>query len=547
MLSGSKNRAVTVVIGTVLVAIIGGLIGNYFNYQYRIVVAGERERLAVTANYLDMYFNTRLAGLKMLAACPGVKSLKPELAQIDLLAATDVLGLANVGLYDRNSRLITDLWTMPGYGRSPFEQWNYNKNFEVALSGQIAVSDRIVYGSIENAYINILVPITDGSDKVNGVLSAHVPISDISLSVLRESMPENQYIFVIDSSAQVVHHPRLIELYPECSLYKDQFSGMLNNKSGMKEFNSFLDGMDKLFIYTDLYNANWRVIMAMPLNAVYARVLSKSLEDAASFFFLAICFGLLYGVWRQAKRHEREREQLRMERMVCVNQLAAGIAHEIRNPLTAIKGFIQLMARRNDRPPRPEHLEIIVAEIGRIDSLISEFQMLARPPKEPVFEKVNICKLLQDVTFLMEGQLHTKNAAVTVKMPALGCTAVGDISQLKQVFINLLKNAVEAVPNEGRVVVAVGRQQGMMAITIEDNGNGIPAEIIDKLGTPFFTTKEYGTGLGLSVCYSIVQNHGGKITVASQVGQGTTFTVLLPAAGDESVPLTVDEQCSFGI
>ncbi|HWR05977.1 MAG TPA: ATP-binding protein [Sporomusa sp.] len=533
-------------VGTILIAIIGGLIVNYFNYQYRVVVAGERDRLAVAANYLDMYFDTRLAGIKMLAASPGVKSLEPELARSDLLAATDVIGVANFALYDQNSHLITDVGSISGADNSLFEQGNYNKDLKSALSGKIVVSDRIIYGSLENACISMLVPITDGSDRVTGVLSAHVPISEISTSVLQERMPVNQYIFVIDSSAQVIHHPRLLELYPESSSYKNQFSWMLNNNSGMMEFNSFLDGMDKVFIYTDLYNANWRMIMVIPLDALYARVLSKSLEDAASFFFLAICFGLLYGVWRQAKQHEREREQLRMERMVCVNQLAAGIAHEIRNPLTAIKGFIQLMARRNDRPPRPEHLEIIVAEIGRIDSLISEFQMLARPPKEPFFEKVNVCKLLQDVAFLMEGQLHTKNATVTVTLPALGCNVVGDICQLKQVFINLLKNAVEAVPYEGRVIVAIGRQQGMMAITVEDNGNGIPREIIEKLGTPFFTTKDYGTGLGLSVCYSIVQNHGGRIIVDSQVGQGTTFTVLLPS-GDESVLLTVDEQCNFGV
>ena len=546
MLSGSKSKMVPGLVGTILITIIGGLIVNYFNYQYRTVMAGERERLAVAANYLDMYFDTRMAGIRMLAAGPGVRSLDPELARGDLLTAIEVLGVANAAVYDRNRRLIAGTGRISGVGELLPAQ-EHGKDFEAVLAGKVVVSDRIVYGSLDHAYISILVPIRDGSEQVNGILSAHVPLQEITTSVLQEQMPENQYIFVIDSSAQVVHHPRLADVYPESAAYKQQFTCLLNSTSGMMEFNSFLDGMDKVFIYTDLDNANWRMIMVMPLTALHARVLSKSLEDAASFFFLAICFGLLYGVWRQAKRHEREREQLRMERMVCVNQLAAGIAHEIRNPLTAIKGFIQLMARRNDRPPRAEHLDIIVDEIGRIDNLISEFQMLARPPKEPCFEKVNICKLLQDITLLMEGQLHSKNATVTVTLPAMGCTTVGDICQLKQVFINLLKNAVEAVPYEGQVIVAIGRQQGMMAITIEDNGNGIPYEVFEKLGTPFFTTKEYGTGLGLSVCYSIVQNHGGRIIVDSQVGKGTIFTVLLPVTGDESVLLTVDEQCHLGV
>jgi signal transduction histidine kinase len=515
-----------------LVALIAGLIMNYLHCQYRSVLTGERERLAVTANYLDMYFNTQLAGLKILATSLGVKRLEPGQTRRELLAAAEIMGAANIALYDREGRLITDLWTVPGSLRIPIESKNYNDTFQAALSGRIAVSDRIVYENIDNAYICILVPVIDGNDRVNAVLSAYVPIADIAITVLRERMPANQYVFVIDSSAQVIYHPRLVDLYPESASYNDQFSSMLNARSGMQEFNSFLDRVDKLFIYTDLYNANWRLVMVMPLKSVYARVLSKSFEDTASFFFLTICFGLLYGVWRLSERHEREREQLRMERMVCVNQLAAGIAHEIKNPLTSIKGFIQLMARRNDRPPRPEHLEIIVAEIGRIDNLITEFQMLARPPKEPVFEKVDICKLLHDIAFLMEGQLHNKNAALDVKLPTSDCDAFGDVSQLKQVFINLLKNAVEAVPAGGKVVITVGKRQGMMAITVEDNGNGIPQEIIGKLGTPFFTTKENGTGLGLSVCYSIVQSHGGKISVSSQADQGTTFTVLLPSADE---------------
>ncbi|WP_425060377.1 sensor histidine kinase [Sporomusa carbonis] len=532
----------TALIGIALVAIIAGVIINYLNYQYRMVMAAERERLSVAANNLDMYFNARLTGLKLLAADQDIRSLEPKRARKKLLLAADVLDFANVALYDPSGALITDLWTVPGYTQPPFKVHDIEDSFKTALSGRPVVSDRIVCEKIENAYISILLPVLDDSGNVAAVLLACEPISNIAMIVLREHMPENQYFFVMDSSAQIIYHPRLAQFYPEGSLFKDGIGGLLNGKSGIVSFKSFLDGMDKLLIYTDLYYTNWRMVMAIPIKTVYARVLSKSIDEAASFFFVTICFALLYGVWWQGKRHEREREQLRLERMACVNQLAAGIAHEIRNPLTSIQGFIQLMARRADKPPRREHLEIIITEIGRIDKLISEFQMLARPLKEPVFEKVNICKLLNDIAVLMEGQLHSKSVALTLQLPEVGCYTYGDIAQLKQVFINLLKNAVEAVPHGGNITMAVGKYQGMMVVRVEDNGNGIPPEIIDKLGTPFFTTKETGTGLGLSVCYNIIQNHNGQIKVSSQIGKGSVFTVLLPLAEDECCMLPVNNE-----
>ncbi|SMD01151.1 PAS domain-containing sensor histidine kinase [Sporomusa malonica] len=543
--SKSKSAAVTII--TTLVAVVSALIINYFHYQYRSVIASEKEGLTIAANYLDMYFNSRLTGLKFLAASNSVKKLDIDKARHELYIASNVLGFRNLVLYDPQGKEIIGLLTTPANSYNRNNVLINDKSFQTALEGRSVVSDIIIEENIADAYVSLRVPVLDDKGNVAAILSARVPTSDIAAGVPRDYIRERGYVFIMDSNGNIVDHPRLVDVYNEHSVFKEQISNMLSDKAGAVVIKSFLDNVDKLFIYTDTVYNNWRVVVAVPVNIVYGRVLVKSLDEGGNILFFILCLALVYGVWRQNRQHEHEREQLRLERMTCVNQLAAGIAHEIRNPLTSIKGFIQLMARRNDRPPRPEHLEIIVAEIGRIDNLISEFQMLARPPKEPVFEKVNMCKLLQDIAFLMEGQLHDKHAELDIKLPTLGCVAFGDVSQLKQVFINLLKNAVEAVPDKGKVVVAIGRQQGMMAITVEDNGNGIPQEIIDKLGTPFFTTKENGTGLGLSVCYSIVQSHGGKISVSSQTSQGTTFTVLLPAAVDDSVLPTVDHQCTFSV
>ena len=536
LFSKSINRIAMIVIGALLLVTITVLIVNYFNYQYQVVVADERERLRGVADYLDTRFNTRLVGLSLLAAHSDMRSLQPERVQPNLIAAAKALNVVNVALYDYNGSLISECWPVSGQVKSLFSQTDFKREFRSVLLGSLNVSDRMIDKNVEDAYVSLQVPVFDG-EQVIAVLVAFIPISDIALAVLRQDMPERQYICVLDGKGQFIHHPHLKEIFPESPLLKQQMNSLFLNTTGIIDINSPFDGIDKLLIYTDLMNAHWRVATVIPQDVLHIRVLRKAIEDAKSFLWLAVCFGLLYGVWRQARCHEREREQLRLERMICVNQLAAGIAHEIRNPLTSIKGFIQLMARRGDRPVSLEHLEIIISEIGRIDNLISEFQMLSRPLKEPLVEKINVYKLVNDVLLLMEGQFRNKNIAFPPQLPLAGGCILGDADQLKQVFINLVKNALEAVPIGGKVIIVASCQQDMIAVTIENDGDGIAPEIIEKLGTPFFTTKANGTGLGLSVCYSIVQNHGGKIMISSLPGRRTAFTVLLPSPADEAVSM----------
>lgn len=539
LLSKRRNRIAATVVGTLLLITVTSLIYHYFNYQYQVMVAGERDRLTVTADYLDRRFNTCLVGLSLLAAHSDVRSLDPKRVRPNLLAAARALDAVSVALYDYNGRLIVDGGSVPDQAGALFGQSYYTRDFRSLLTGSSKVSERIMLGnSLQNAYVSMQVPVIDDG-QVTAVVAAYIPISDISLTVQRENVSETRYTLVLDGDGQFIHHPRLSEIFPESPLLKQQLKELFVHRKGASEINSPLDGIDKLVIYTDLHNnVHWRIATVIPLNVLHTRILCKALEDAESFLLLAVCLGLLFGVWHQARYHERERGQLRLERMMCVNQLAAGIAHEIRNPLTSIKGFIQLMARHSDKPVSLAHLEIIISEIGRIENLVSEFQMLARPLKEhPLLERVNICKLLSDVRLLMEVQFYNKNIVFDLQLPAAGWFTLGDKSQLKQVFINLVKNALEAAPVGGNVAIKVTRQQGMMAVAVENDGDNIPPEIIEKLGTPFFTTKANGTGLGLSVCYSIIEGHGGKIQISSSAGKRTVFTVMLPIAEDEGLSL----------
>jgi signal transduction histidine kinase len=261
--------------------------------------------------------------------------------------------------------------------------------------------------------------------------------------------------------------------------------------------------------------------------------LKRSINDLISFTLLLIIIALCYRVLKQKQAEKLALENFQLERWSCASQMTASIAHEIRNPLTSIKGFIQLIMRKPDRPAPRSYLEIIASEIERIEKLVTEFQLLSRPIKPAEFVSVDIVMIMRDVVMLMESQALNKKVKLNLeyqfddKLPVLYYVR-GDQAQLKQVLINLLRNAIEAVDEQGHIEVTLTQCSGMIAIKIKDDGVGIPQEVLLKLGTPFYTTKPNGTGLGLSVCFNILESHGGKMEIKSKVGAGTTFTVLLP-------------------
>lgn len=228
------------------------------------------------------------------------------------------------------------------------------------------------------------------------------------------------------------------------------------------------------------------------------------------------------------KRKQTESLLQKSEKLAVVGQLAAGIAHEIRNPLTSIKGFIQLVHSETNQ--HKDFLEIVLAELERINAIIGEFLVLAKP-NEVKFKKMNIQPLLDDVVSLINSQAMMENVQINLsygmQLPQIVC----EENQLKQVFINVLKNAIEAMPGGGVVVVeAHKREDGYITLSFKDQGVGIPEERIPTLGEPFYTTKEKGTGLGLMTCLKIIENHKGDLRISSEVNKGTTIKISLPPA-----------------
>ncbi|WP_051556438.1 ATP-binding protein [Alkalihalobacterium bogoriense] len=216
----------------------------------------------------------------------------------------------------------------------------------------------------------------------------------------------------------------------------------------------------------------------------------------------------------------------RSDKLSVVSQLAAGVAHEIRNPLTVISGFLQVMKKQKREDT--SHIEIMLSEIERINVIISEFLLLAKPQAEKM-ELVNLQTVIEEVITLLNTSAIIKNVLITSNYELHAPLIKGEKNQIKQVLINLLKNAMEAMESGGRVQVILKQPtNGQVSIRVVDNGIGIDESKLKKLGEPFFTTKEQGTGLGLMISHKIIEFHKGSITFDSKVGKGTTVDVRLP-------------------
>ncbi|MEW9672859.1 ATP-binding protein [Ammoniphilus sp. 3BR4] len=232
-------------------------------------------------------------------------------------------------------------------------------------------------------------------------------------------------------------------------------------------------------------------------------------------------------ITEQKLREEKVKES---EKLSLIGELAAGIAHEIRNPLTSIRGFVQLDQSEDADNIKKLRYEVMLSEIDRINEIVSELLVLAKPTTERYGLKSIINKLNHVVT-LLEGQANLCNVQLIKEFDTnLSAVLIHSQGNLKQVFINVLKNAIESMTKGGEVRIQANRVDDKVCIRIIDQGCGIPKDELAKIGNPFFTTKEKGTGLGVMVSHRIIQNHKGHMRIESEVGKGTAVEVILPFA-----------------
>ena len=230
-----------------------------------------------------------------------------------------------------------------------------------------------------------------------------------------------------------------------------------------------------------------------------------------------------------ADLRKTEAQLIRSERLAALGQLAAGIAHEIRNPLTSMNILIHSLTENLPKEnPNREDLKVIEEEILRINEIVDQFLRFAKPAS-PLLEKADLIPIFEETLQLLRPQIEKGKVTVNKRFETLPLITV-DKEQIKQVILNLLINAIQSMPGGGELSIGgqFSKDGYWVELTVQDSGMGIPPEDMDRLFDPFFSTKEGGIGLGLSIAHRIIDQHHGKIEVESNPGRGTCFILSLP-------------------
>ncbi|MCE4047463.1 MULTISPECIES: ATP-binding protein [Bacillaceae] len=334
------------------------------------------------------------------------------------------------------------------------------------------------------------------------------------------------------------HYARIIEEMPDAVFITSRGNIAYTNKSALKLMKANTENLQHKVVWDIIDPAYHEEIKQKAANVLnkdrfstcevklIAMTGKKVDVEVLSFPFVFEDKETIIHIARNIKERKENHElMIRNEKLEIAGQLAASIAHEIRNPLTAIKGFMKLAEQGslNIKDVYP----ILDAEINRIETISSELLLLGKPVSTEI-KVMDLSKLLYDICTFMQSQANMENVMLHFEImdKPLFCRCNGD--QVKQVFMNIIKNAIEAVPHGGKIMVYAKEADGHALFEIIDNGVGIPEDIQDRLGEPFYTTKEKGTGLGLMVCYNIIEQHNGHIRFHSAKGVGTTFTVSIP-------------------
>ncbi|OOE00574.1 PAS domain-containing sensor histidine kinase [Anoxybacillus kestanbolensis] len=221
---------------------------------------------------------------------------------------------------------------------------------------------------------------------------------------------------------------------------------------------------------------------------------------------------------------------LKKEKLSVIGELAAGIAHEIRNPLTSIKGFLQMMKETKEVDER--FVQIMLDEIERVNQIVSQLLVLAKPQMK-AYKPLALHDVLEYVVGLFTYEAILQNVQLKYE-PRTSAVVYGDKNELIQVFVNVVKNALEAMPRGGTLTISAKDEADCVYVIVEDTGKGIEQERLKHIGEPFYTLKEKGMGLGLTMSMKIIHEHKGTMQIESKVGKGTRVQIMLPTCKDPS-------------
>jgi len=457
-----------------------------------------------------------------------------------------------------------------------------------------------IFASSQRPGITVSSPILDTQGRPFAVSSIDIDLSTLSRFLKKVKVGQHGYAFIMENdTGRIIAHPELPELYENPSEINRLTKSISALRHSKKEFGATFDRGRKFFTaYVDYAQNNWTIGVTLPasdfmgnlgkikqasitiiIGAVFLaslmsyllmRTVARPLKELRRGFETisqgdldhevivrdrGIIGSLAKSFNRMSQSLKKSREELERtyrtlaekEKMAALGQLTAGIAHEIRNPLAIMLSSAQVVVNE----AKPAHMRreaglFIIEEIKRLNKTLDDFLAFARPAKSNLSD-CNLIDLLDGIVESMQGQFEAAGVEVVKKIMAQPPLCRADCNQMRQVFINLILNAVHAMPHGGRLTIRCSEKspgtwtsskriklQPMadadcyLEVAVSDTGVGIPPEDVDKIFEPFFSTKDGGTGLGLAVVYQILKIHQAGIAVSTEPGLGSTFTVLFP-------------------
>jgi len=503
-----------IIVCSVLLLVLG-IVKILFDMTFQQFMGSRCAELHSAANLVNNYFNDNLTELKLLSRGIDLKNTTPSEVELKLHEIFK-LGFFNASVFDDKGIFVANVLSSDGRA----EKIEDRAGFEQALCGREYISDVFFDTMMDRSYMIVNVPIIDMQGCITGVLVAKMDIKKFNALLSGLYNGNSGYSFILNSENKCLDSP------------KEKFAQLQVGNSEKFEKSLFFEA-DYIDLHQRLEHSSWGIDSVIPTSYFYKSMMYALLMPLILLVLCAIIIILMIWLIHRERKHQKAYAMMRIESLTTATQVAAGIAHEIKNPLTALKGFVQLISKQDCQHAKTDYLTIMQDEIDRIECLTNQFCMLSKPMDKVEYKTLDLQELIRKVIFLFEQQALKKSINLTMlpietnNEPFL---IQGNSNQLKQVLINLIRNAIEATGEQGKVTMSFRKHKENIVVTIKDNGSGISPNDLPNLGTPFYTTKENGTGLGLLVSFEIIRQHGGKIEIDSCLGVGTTLQITLPEA-----------------
>lgn len=283
---------------------------------------------------------------------------------------------------------------------------------------------------------------------------------------------------------------------------------------------SMIDGVNRIYSYRSLYNDQLIIYVGMAEAEAFDDYFKR---QNTYYIFALICSLFVIGACHSLIKMKRlEREVLRLDRLNLIGEMAAGIGHEIRNPMTTVRGFLQVLKNRGGHANDSEYFNIMIDELDRANSIITEYLTLAKN-KAVEKKKISLNTIIARLLPLLQADALMQSKYVVAELTEVPELLL-DEKEIRQLLLNIVRNGLDAMSPGGKITIALFANNQEVTMSIKDEGKGIDSLLMGKIGTPFFTTKDSGTGLGLAICHSIAARHDARIELETS-SAGTIFYV----------------------